>query len=381
MKTFFLLALAASSLGAARLPTDDSEVVERVPARNDPRSRETRGLEEQVRSHPGDAAVAVRAARRLLDIGREEGDPRWTGRAQSVLAPWWNEDQPPRAVRVLRAAVRQNLHDFPGALADLDRAVTDDPADAQAWLTRAAVQQVRGDYAAARISCGPLVPLARPLVAATCLTTVASLTGNLKPALAFLLRTFDQDDGAEPAVTRWALASLAEMSARAGDARAAGSWYRKALALGGPEAYLLASYADFLLDQGKAAEARDLLRDSARSDALLLRLSLAEKALGDPALASHVEALRQRFEESRLRGDVIHRREEAMFRLWLLGDAEGALALAHDNWQVQKEPLDARILLEAAKAAGKPAEAKPVLAFLDGAHLEDSSLSRLRSGE
>ncbi len=48
----------------------------------------------------------------------------------------------------------------------------------------------------------------------------------------------------------------------------------------------------------------------------------------------------------------MHRREEARFRLVLESDARAALALARDNWAVQREPADLRILVEAARATG-----------------------------
>ena len=168
------------------------------------------------------------------------------------------------------------------------------------------------------------------------------------------------------------------MSARRGDAKSADESFKSALAVGPPDAYLLASYSDFLLDEGRAAEVVPLLREKTQADALLLRLALAEKATGGPDLAAHVETLRQRFEDSKARGDTVHRREEAMFRLHLLGDSATALQLARANWEVQREPLDARILLEAAAAAKSPGEAKPALDFLAVNHFEDAQMAKLR---
>lgn len=369
--------LALLSTGAARIPADDSQVLERVPRRDDPRSRELRLLQDAVRRSPDDAAVAAKAARRFLALGREEGDPRWTGRAESALAPWWDAATPPEPIRVLRATVRQSIHEFPAALVDLDRAVSEAPQDGQAWLTRASVQQVLGDYASARVSCGPLARLARPLVSAACLASVASLNGGLRQSERFLTRILEQDDGSEPGVTRWALTLLAEMAARGGDPASAERRYRQALELPAPDAYLLASWSDFLLDQGRAAEVLPLLQDRTRADALLLRLALAERAVGDPA-RTHVAMLQERFDAARARGETVHRREEAMFELHLKGNPAAALELARANWQVQREPLDARILLQAAQAAGKPELARPVADFLASNRLEDASLDKLR---
>jgi tetratricopeptide (TPR) repeat protein len=322
--------------------------------------------------------VAAKAARRFLAIGREEGDPRWTGRAASALAPWWDAAVPPEPIRVLRATVRQSIHEFPAALVDLDRAVSEAPQDGQAWLTRASVLQVVGDYAAARISCGPLAHLARPLVSAACLASVASLNGGLRQSEQYLTRILDEDDGHEPALTRWALTLLAEMAARGGDPESAERRYRQALELNAPDAYLLASWSDFLLDQGRAAEVLPLLKDHTRADALLLRLALAENRLHDRALKDHVAMLQERFDAARIRGDSVHRREEAMFELHLKADAPAALELARANWQVQREPLDARILLEAATAAGQPHTARPAVEFVASNRLEDVGLDKLR---
>ena len=107
------------------------------------------------------------------------------------------------------------------------------------------------------------------------------------------------------------------------------------------------------------------------NDNLLLRLVLAETATGDRGAGAHVELLAARHDASRLRGDTVHRREEARFVLGVKRDARGALALALGNWEVQREPWDLRVLLAAALAAKDPAAAAPALAFLDESHLED----------
>ena len=54
-----------------------------------------------------------------------------------------------------------------------------------------------------------------------------------------------------------------------------------------------------------------------------------------------------------------------------------ALALARANWDVQREPADARILLEASLAAHRPDAAQPVLAWLRTNGVQDIRLARL----
>jgi hypothetical protein len=87
--------------------------------------------------------------------------------------------------------------------------------------------------------------------------------------------------------------------------------------------------------------------------------------------------LQDRFAASRLRGDTTHQGDEARFRLHLLHEPKQALALAQANWQAQREPRDARILLEAALAAGQPEAGHAVVEALAKSGLEDRHLAEL----
>src|SRR5207245_2164137 len=92
---------------------------------------------------------------------------------------------------------------------------------------------------------------------------------------------------------------------------------------------------------------------------------------------THVSALRERFAASRQRGDKVHRREEARFTLHLLHQPKEALRLAKENWTIQREPADARILLESALATKDAAAARPVIESLNKNRLEDVRLAKL----
>ena len=59
------------------------------------------------------------------------------------------------------------------------------------------------------------------------------------------------------------------------------------------------------------------------------------------------------------------------------GLRDSALDLAQRNWKDQKEVADARILLEAARAARDPAAAKSVLDWMQASKVEDVALTRL----
>jgi hypothetical protein len=75
-----------------------------------------------------------------------------------------------------------------------------------------------------------------------------------------------------------------------------------------------------------------------------------------------------------MRGDSLHRREEARFTLHVLKQPHEALRLARENWAAHREPWDARIYLEAARAAGDPGAARPVLDWLREHRVQDVRL-------
>ena len=120
-----------------------------------------------------------------------------------------------------------------------------------------------------------------------------------------------------------------------------------------------------------------LLKDETRVDPLLLRLVMAERRLDLPSADAHIADLAARFDTARLRGDTIHRREEARFELSLMQHPRQALALAEANWTVQREPADALILLETALASGQPRAAEPVRAWYRTNRVEDARIAGL----
>ncbi len=359
------------------LPASPDEVLEHVTARGtDPASLKTEGLRAALAKDPNDERAAVELARFELQQGRAAGDPRRIGYAQAALAPWWALAEPPDDVLLLRATIKQTMHGFEEALADLDTLLRRDPGNAQAWLTRAVVLAVRGDYAQSEQSCRPLGTLSGLFVETVCMTNAQSQHGQARESyqrLDTLLR--QPGETLSPEEQSWALSTLAEAAAHAGDPAAAEASLKKALSIDPADHFLVAAYADLLLDAHRPKEALTLLGDDRKDDGLLLRRVLAEKALGLNEDAA--DELRGRYAASHLRGDSLHRREEARFVLAIDRDATRALELAVANWGVQKEFWDARVLLEAALEAKNPAAAQPVLDALEANHAEDPTLLEL----
>ncbi|MDF0645413.1 MAG: hypothetical protein P0111_15390 [Nitrospira sp.] len=358
-------------------PEQAAQVLERLSFKpTDPVEREVRALRNRLAADPRNLDLAVQLAARYIERGRSEGDPRFLGQAQAVLAPWWNEPMPPPAALLLRATISQHGHEFDRALGDLDQVLVAQPTNAQAWLTKAAILQVQARYDDARRACQPLGRLAPRHVILTCLSDIAGLTGQAAQSQE-LLSGLRNDPRVSVHEGIWIRTVLAEIAARTGDVTTGEQYFSEAVKTGVKDQYLLAAYADFLLDQGRHREVITLLQHETRADGLLLRLALAEQALGAPSAKDRVAMLAARFAAARERGTNVHVREEARFTLALLRDPHRALQLAQINWQVQREPADARMLLESALAAGDHEAAKPVLDWLSANHVEGLRLRKL----
>lgn len=370
------VALALPARAMPFLPDRDTEILETLPDAGDAQARALRAKHQALAADPHHLSLALDVARGDLDRSRALGDPRYLGRAQSALAPWSGADAPPE-VKLLRAVILQSNHDFAGALALLAQIIRAHPDTPQAWLTRAAIHQAQADYAASIADCGQFARMIIGLAPDICTASAMSLTGHAPLALhavAISLQTNAAEAARQPAVAMWGLTLAAETAERLDDPGAQ-DWFSRALALDERDPYLLGAWSDYLLDHDRPREVARLLARFTRIDPLLLRLALAEQALHDNALPGHIADLAARFEASRLRGDTVHRREEARFQLALMKQPARALELARANWEVQREPADARILFECALAAHTPQAADPALAWLRDNHVQDNALA------
>jgi len=366
--------LASQAQSAPRTPVNDATVIEKLPFRaGDSRARELNALRASARKAPSDAVIAAALAQAYFDTAQARSDPRFIGYADAVLSPF--DPQMSVDLLVIRGMLRQYRHDFDGALGDFAAALAQDPERAGAHAWRGAIYLVMAQYDKARQECAALLDLQRPVLQGGCTGLVQAYTGQLTSAYATLQKTLALARYDEQHL--WLLTRLGEVSAWLGHKARAERHYRDALALGRDDAYLLAAWADFLLDNKRPAEVVKLLAGWEASDPLLLRLAEAETLLRVPAAIAHVQALDDRFAAAKLRGDTSHRAEEARFQLRLRNNAVLAVQLAAANYQVQKEPRDLRMLLEAALAARDPDAAKPARDWLQSTGFEDALMRAL----
>jgi tetratricopeptide (TPR) repeat protein len=312
-------------------------------------------------------------AQRYFDMALAQGDPRYVGYAEAVVARFATQMTVP--LLTLRGVLRQYRHDFAGGLKDFEAALVLDPGYALAHAWRGAIFLVQADDVAARKECKALQDLGRKALAGACLGLAQAYGGQLEAGYRTLQQALaiSTDDNNR----LWLLTRLGEVAAWRGQLPQAQAHFREALSLGRDDVYLLAAWADFLLDAEQPAEVVSLLANWASADSLLLRLTEAETLLKRPEAARHKQTLTDRFAAARARGDTTHRAEEARFELRLRQDPATALRLAQENYAVQREPRDARVLLEASIAAKDSASAQVVRDWMQRSGFEDARLRRL----
>lgn len=365
-----LLAIPASA--EPYVPKDPAQILQRVPAAIATRRLEP--LRQRLSVEPHDLPAALGLARGYLTIGRETSDPRFISYAQATLSPWSRQPHPPAAVLVLSATALQSVHQFDAALSLLDRALAVEPGNAQAWLTKATLLQVQGKLAPARAACMRLARVTDALIALTCIANVDSYNGKLTPSYERLRGFFSIDRGVDDEIRAWVLGALGEMAVRLGRYADAEAHFTAALQAMPEDVYLKAVYADLLLLTARNREVLDLLEDGEAQDVLLLRLAIAARRLGSdeaPRLAQLFEARRRAARAD----DNTHLREHARFLLEVRDVPAQALELARRNWQVQREPADVRIYLQAARVASESRAEAVVQEWIHETGYEDHALA------
>ena len=272
------LALVAPSMAEPFIPTDEAQVLERLPDRSALEYRELKILKARAAAEPGNVDAAVALADAYYRISRREGDPRYLGYAQAALTRWWNDPIAPTPVLLTRATILQSNHEFPRALEDLDKAIAREPETPRAILVRATVLTVQGQYEKALADCNNLHGITGDTYVLGCLASIHAVTGGAKVADEALRYWLSSAADTTPDARAWFESLLGEIAQRSGDP-AADAHFRAALAADPRDLYTIGAYCDWLLEQNRAAEVIPLVENEQRVDGLLLRLALAQNAL------------------------------------------------------------------------------------------------------
>jgi Tfp pilus assembly protein PilF len=385
LAVLYCLFTSLAAQAAPFTPANDSDVVERLPlSATDQSARRLQSLRKQLEAKPDDVALRIEIARRYFDLSMAQGDPRYVGYASAALTPLDKAVPASNAAYwQIKGMLLQYSHNFDGALASLDKASLADPKSPDPMAWRSAIHMVQANYPKAQAECEALKPLTTPLFSTGCSQYVLAHSGGvagLQSAFDTLNAAVKAEPTAAPELMLWELTRLAEMANRLKRFDDADAYFQRALKLGVTDQFLLGAYADFLLQQMKPEAVIALLADWERSDILLLRLALAGKATNHKKAADWASALRDRFVEAAKRGDRLHEQEAARFELDIENNPKKALALAANNYKLQKEPRDAEVLMRTALAAKDAAAAEPALTWLTQNKYADAHLADLAAG-
>jgi tetratricopeptide (TPR) repeat protein len=290
----------------------------------------------------------LKAAKQALVLFRETANPRFLGDAERELAAIPNHKQS-APFYFYRASLRQSLHLFDEALADLNKISAMKADNLESRMMRFTISFVSGNYQAAEQACSSLKQYENSLYAASCVQQLQAVSGDadaayqaLKQAMAAVGVLADRQ------ALIWASGTLADIAERAGRDDALALW-QLALQLNRGDLYTRARLASLLLNQGDYQQVMSLTEDYLAVDALAVSRAIAQQYLGgNEAL---VRILRERFDEARWRGEILHKRAYAQFLLEIEQQPQLALLMAEKNWEHQREWPDAVILSHAKDAA------------------------------
>lgn len=304
-------------------------------------------------------------AQQLWRHGREHADASSVERAAGLLEPLAGQNA---QARLLLARVRQHQHAFDAAL-KLLQAPMPASLEADRALLSASILRVQGQWPDALQQCMK-IPSQLP-EHALCAWPILSLQGELQAALD-ALQALD--------ISSWSLSNQhwlhserAEMLERTGDDSGALREWMRALRIN-PQDMLSASLAaDLLLRLQRPDGALSLLQELPDAEAIELRRLHARKVLADGDWKNPAALQLQRLQISADVHERPHPRELTQAAL-LMDKSELARHWARINWSEQKEPIDARLLLQASAASDSADAQQAVRNWMEQTGFEDARL-------
>ncbi len=378
---FLTLLVPVVSEAAPYKPVDASEVLETL---YQPEGlRQIRALQKQHEQDPANRELSLTLIDDYIALGRREADPRYFGYAEAILKPMLPQTKaaPDPELLIREANILQHRHDFDAARVILNKIIKLAPTDPQAHIMRAVIALARGDYPQAQADCHVVFTQMRgALLGLTCVQAAESFTGNLQAHYDTLRNAYPAFAEGSPQADRgWALSALGEMAQRMGDSKAAESYFKQALRNDEKDYYAMAALSDLWLDENRPGEVVSLLTPYTRQDNLLLRLALAEDMAHGENRDTYTAMLKSRILAANERKEIVHLRDYARYALQLDHDPEGAFRMAKENWKTQKEPADAKILIESAIAAGEKDIARDVLAWQKEQGIQDATFDKYKN--
>jgi tetratricopeptide (TPR) repeat protein len=294
------------------------------------------------------SVINLETVREFIEQGQYPGESDYRyGRAKTWLQSQLIKNKEASVeLLYLYARVLQHQHQFDDALKYLDEALTLDPTSTNSWLLKSNIHIVQGDADLAKRACLAMLGSANIMVLSACALDVASQDGQLDKSYQELNRLYTSQGLADSPEQQWIVQMLADMALR-NDMPVAAEKHLESFDLETASVSILALWADTQLallkyDQVLIRLAPIVNAHPIKDDALLLRLTLAEKAYSKLPYWQNIFAQRVALRE--LRNDSLHAAELARYYLDVNIKPEKALYWAEINWQVAQQYGDRKLL-------------------------------------
>jgi tetratricopeptide (TPR) repeat protein len=295
--------------------------------------------------------INLEIVREFIEQGQYPGESDYRyGHAKTWLQSQLTQDKKVSVeLLYLYARVLQHQHQFDSALKYLDEALALDPRDTNSWLLKSNIHMVQGDADLAKRACLAMLGHTSITVLTACALDVASQDGQLDKSYKQLNRLSNSQDLAKSPEQQWIVHMLADMALR-NDMPVAAEKHLASFDLETASVSILALWADTQLtllqyDQVLTRLAPIVNAHPIKDDALLLRLTIAEKAYSKLPYWQNIFAQRVALRE--LRKDSLHAAELARYYLEVNINPEKALYWAQINWQVAQQHGDRKLLDQA----------------------------------
>lgn len=342
IKILVFLIFTASSIAAPMVPKSDQTIIYQI----DPQQFELK----QLMTNDFTEAMLQQQVKKLLSEAGQVGKSHYYQLAQNLLQPWIVSTENPE-IMYQWAQVKQHQHDFKAALSQLDELFLRQPKHVSAHLMAARIHLLQRNTFEAQQHCKKILGETDVFTVHICLAEVSSYQGALKNSYQQLQQLIVRKEIPE-SHQLWLGLMLVDMAQRLEKYDEAIMWLNT-FPNKNNLSYLTA-WADlhFKLDHPQLVF--DQLSETAASvtevsDALILRLAMAERKRYPSEDNQWLGLFEQSIEVRKIRQDQLHANEMAMYYLYLKPNAEQALHWAKMNWQQSKEHHDQE-LLDAAEA-------------------------------
>lgn len=370
--------MMSSSLAAPYKPISKAEVVLKIPPSIAAISRQRKAnishekLPFQPPTSSNDSlAQALIKARHFITLAKRDNNNRWYGFARSTIQPWLSNTSNNPEVALIKAHLYLLAHNFHDALSELNRVIAWRYDHPEALIMRANTYLMLSQYDKARRDCRQVALLSSPALGINCLARANALTGSADKALDQVLAVLKLKPILSPLVKFESHLNAAIFAHRLNKTSLANKHYNEALILEPNNPYLLEHYSDFLIEHDQWQKLATLI--SKTTDVMDQRIKLARylKHHTDQSVQPLMAQIEDDFKRLKRINDDFPHKDYASYLLTLKQEPMPALTASLNNWDVQKDPSSALLVLRCALASRDFVRAQPVIEWVLHTQLYD----------